>query len=183
VGGSTGSGGLASAEVYTPATEAIAASWTATPALNEGRLEHTATLLPDGRVLVAGGSKITLDSNATNTAETYSPSSNSWALAGSLATARHSHIAVLLTSGQVLVAGGIDTTSLASAELYDQGSDAWTSTGEMTVGRQHATVSLIRRGEVLVAGGLSFGEHLRSAEIYSPSRGRSSHRLRSSNSP
>jgi len=86
----------------------------------EARGGHTATLLPDGRVLVAGGSPdsvlagggplLTLAS-----AELYDPIRRSWTAAASMDESRFGFAAVLLEDGTVLVAGGWP----ASAELYD----------------------------------------------------------------
>src|SRR5439155_18691098 len=92
-------------------------SWTATGSLNIARYFHTATLLQNGMVLVAGG----IDSNgiASASAVLYNPASGTWTATGSLNTGRDSHTATLLQSGMVLVPGGINNLmASASAELY-----------------------------------------------------------------
>ena len=95
-------------------------SWTTTGRLTIARFDHTATLLPDGKVLVAGGQGRPGDLASS---ELYDPATRTWMSTGSLATDRFSHTATLLPNGKVLVAGGEDTSfmSLASSELYDVG--------------------------------------------------------------
>jgi hypothetical protein len=83
------------------------------------RFAHTATLLHDGRVLVAGGEE--MDVSVIQSAELYDPASGVWSLTGSLSTARAFHTATLLHNGQVLVAGGFFIgTPLVTAELYSR---------------------------------------------------------------
>ena len=164
-----GSTPLTSAELFNPASE----TWTNTSALTTGRDMHTATLLPNGQVLVAGGYGLYGSMAST---ELYAPASRTWTMGGALATARYGHTATLLANGQVLVAGGYDdesaTNFIASAELYDASRATWTATGALTVGRWYHTATLLANGKVLVAGGVSINGDLTSTELYDPATGR-----------
>src|SRR5439155_191026 len=125
-------------------------SWAVTDSLSTARYLHTATLLPNGMALVAGG----LDSNfnASASAELYDPVSGSWTFTGNLNTARTVKNATLLTNGMVLVAAGSTNSGiLASAELYDPVSGSWTLTGSLNNGRSANTATLLPDGKVLVA--------------------------------
>jgi WD40 repeat protein len=139
-----------------------------TGSLTQAREGQTATLLPNGKVLVADGSS----SGALVSAELYDPASGTWTATGSLGTARYDPTATLLPNGKVLVAGGFNFSgSLASAELYDSASGTWTATGNLATARYSHTATLLPNGKVLVAGGSSNGSVLASAELYDPASG------------
>ncbi len=133
------------------------------------RYGHTATLLPNGKVLVAGGQTA---GPITNLCELYDPATGSWTNTGPMITARNAHAATLLPNGKVLVMGGKTpgpTTNLC--ELYDPATGTWTNTGAMSVGRQFLTATLLPDGKVLAAGGISQTAYLSSSEIYNPING------------
>src|SRR5207302_1098962 len=142
-------------------------TWSETGSLITARAQHTATLLPNGKVLVTGG---TNNCCVFASAELYDPAAGSWTATGSLATARDHHTATLLPDGKVLVAGGYggDGAYLASAELYDPASGTWAATGSLANKRYVHTATLLPNGKVLVAGGHDGNGHLASAELYEP---------------
>jgi N-acetylneuraminic acid mutarotase len=163
-GGGNTTGSLNSAELYNPAT----GKWTFTGSMTTARRAHTATLLPNGEVLVAGGIVSVSNTGVTSTtatAELYNPSTGKWTPTGSLSTARYSQGMALLPNGQALVAGGYNPASglLASAELYDPSVGGWKTTGSMNVPRSTQAV-VLSSGQVLMAAGDGSG---RTAEIYS----------------
>lgn len=143
----------------------------------QARAFHTATLLADGRVLVAGGETNGTFASAIGSAELYDAASRSWSTTGSLISSRTYHTATLLPSGKVLVAGGQNSSGdLASAELYDPATGTSTPTGSLSVPRRWHTATLLPSGKVLVAGGLQFGSGASynvhsSVELYDPVTG------------
>ena len=153
-----------------PAAQAAPFTFGYTGSLNTGRAQHTASLLPNGKVLVAGGQGI---SNRPTSTELYNPASGTWTVTGSLHSARVNHTATLLSNGMVLVAGGygISSNPLTSAELYDPASGTWTATGSLHSARYSHTARLLPNGMVLVAGGYNNSVVLSSAELYDPASG------------
>jgi WD40 repeat protein len=144
-------------------------AFTNTGSLATARAYHTATLLPNGKVLAVGGGDAA--HRALANAELYDPASGNWTATGSLTTARDSHTATLLCSGKVLVVGGFDgSDALASAELYDPASGSWMAAGTLANARYFHTATLLPNGKVLVAGGAGNG-YLPSAELYDPVSG------------
>jgi hypothetical protein len=133
------------------ASTAVAQSsgtWALTGSLNTARAVHTATLLPNGQVLVAGGENTT---GILASAELYNPSTGKWTETGSMSTPRINHQATLLANGQVLVSGGHSSTgALASAELFNPSTGQWTTTGSMTAPRTGHSALLLGNGQVLV---------------------------------
>jgi N-acetylneuraminic acid mutarotase len=126
--------------------------WSQASAMLSSRYDHTATLLPNGKVLVVGGYG---GGGMLASAEIYSPDTDSWASAADMSVARYKHAATLLKNGKVLVTGGYNGAYLASAEIYDPENDVWISVGSMSVTRSAHTATLLPNGNVLVAGGFS----------------------------
>jgi N-acetylneuraminic acid mutarotase len=153
-------------------------TWSPTGSMVVARSRHTATRLPDGRVLVVGGITGSPTNIATTpTAEIYDPAVGIWSQTGSLITPRSRHAAVLLGNGKVLVAGGRDNgLATATAELFDFSTGSWSLTGSLNVPRDFHTATLLADGRVLVAGGISGGDGRdnpleKTAEIYDPVTG------------
>jgi hypothetical protein len=142
----------------------------------EARFDHTATLLPDGKVLIAAG----MERNGVidPTAEVYDPHTKQFVSAGKMQTPRGWGVtATLLPEGKVLLAGGASASYcgvscyLANTELYDPISRTFSLTGDMTGPRAGASSILLQNGDVLIVGGNeeSGSEKAATAELYHPS--------------
>jgi Galactose oxidase, central domain len=158
---------LATAELYDP----ITGKFTATGSMTTAREGHTATLLKNGKVLVTGGHKDRREAMTVfSSAELYDPASGRFTATGDMTIIRHKHAAVLLSDGNVLIAGGSDKRDsrgqYASAEIYDSAKGIFRSAGNMNSARYKlasATV-LLKDGKALIAGGSS------RLEVYDPSK-------------
>lgn len=149
-----------SAEVYDPATD----TWTATGALQTRRALHSATLLADGRVLVAGGRTCTGPPPATcdftfrtATAELYDPATGTWAPTGSLNALRHTTSATVLADGRVLVPAGFSAPDPhdtdRTADVYDPAAGTWSLTGDLNRSRARQGAMTLPDGTALVGPG------------------------------
>jgi hypothetical protein len=153
--------------------------------LTTQRMFHTATLLANGKVLVAGGWALLAGWPVWASAELYDHSTQTFSPTGSMSIARSGHTATLLPDGRVLIVGGqtkvaVDLASavpsLASAEIYDPIAGTFTPTGAMTTGRANHTATLLANGKVLITGGMTYDSmgnepFLASAELYDPATG------------
>ena len=173
---------ISTAELYDPATDTFTAT---TGNMTAARASHTATRLNDGTVLVAGGGVIFFNGvghtsiMSLSSAEIFNPNTGTFtATAGPMAMPRESHVAALLSSGKVLIAGGSDgalginmpaTTVYASSEVYDPSTGHFTAAGSMNAARDLFTATLLNTGKVLVAGGVNTTASLQSADLYDPS--------------
>jgi hypothetical protein len=139
-------------------------SWAAATNMNSVRAGHTATILTDGRVLVAGGG------NAS--AEIYDPARATWTLTAPMNVSRGDHAAVRLGDGRVIVVAG-NPYDAASAEIYNPATNTWVLTGSLNVPRNYPTAVLLNTGQVLVVGGQNpgTGEAIGAAELLNPSTG------------
>jgi hypothetical protein len=147
---------------------------TALPDLQHARAAHTATRLPDGRVLVIGGCT-TSGCGGTPLgirAEVFDPRTRSFAAGPALAQARVGHTATGLADGRVLVVGGWPDEGrppMATAEIYDPQSGRFAPAGSMAVARGGHTASRLADGRVLIVGGQDGSAILATAEIFDPS--------------
>jgi N-acetylneuraminic acid mutarotase len=153
---------LAGAELFDPKTGV----WSSAGSLSVARFGHTATVLPNGEVLVTGGCTASNCGAGTPESELYNPASNTWSTTGNLNTARSYQTAVLLKTGKVLAIGGAG--SITSCELYDPSKGTWSYAASTNAGRYLNTTTLLTDGKVLVTGGANGRFPIISAELYDP---------------
>jgi N-acetylneuraminic acid mutarotase len=170
---------FSSAELYNSATN----SWNSVGSMSTARYQHTASLLGNGEVLVAGGNDINGTCSCTtfvSSADLYNPATNIFTATGTLNVARYAHTATVLQDGTVLVVGGFGGPTstlqsgggvLASAEIYNPAAGTWTVTSSMTTARMSHTASLLPSGEVLVSGGTTGSATTATAEVFNPGTG------------
>ncbi|MBI4265749.1 MAG: Ig-like domain repeat protein, partial [Acidobacteria bacterium] len=156
----------ATAELYDPA----ASLFLSTGHLSTPRYSHTATLLNDGTVLLAGGNGEGLE--VLSGAEIYDPATGQFLPTGGLSVPRVFHTSTLLNDGRVLIVGGTDVSDgsqiLSSAEIYDPTTGTFTTTtGDLATARYAHSATLLSDGRVLITGGYG-GTSLASAELYDP---------------
>jgi len=150
----TTGGDLKAAELYDPLTM----SFTPVAPMNQGRSQHTATLLNDGKVLLAAGRK---GGDETDTAELYDPATALFSFTGSLRLKRKRHRASLLLDGTVLVSGGATLQNAHGSgeeptdtvELFHPTTGTFTRVGKMHYGRDEHESTLLADGTVLMSGG------------------------------
>ena len=140
-------------------------TFVSTGTLNTPRIGHTATLLNDGRVLVAGGSRSF--EAPINSAELYDPKAGTFSPTANMIISRNGHTATSLLDGRVLITGGYTVGDFgASAELYDPVTGAFTLTGSMHEARVYHAATLLSTGKVLISGSDD-----RILELYDPTTG------------
>src|SRR5208283_2070947 len=113
---------------------------------------QTASLMPNGQVLLTGG----FNGSVSSSAGLYDPATDTWTATGSMTTNRCNHTATLLSNGRVLVVGGFgknQSSVLSSSELYDPSAEMWTATTSLNTQRYGHTASFLADGKVLVTGG------------------------------
>lgn len=160
------------AAAQSSAEVADAGSLVSAGTMHSARAAHTATVLPDGRVLLAGG--LTDDETTLGDTEMYDPAAEAFTRTGPMHTPRQSHTATLLSNGKVLLTGGYDVRGdyLASAELYDPTSGTFAPAGSMQSARaNHIAVRLLDDRVLLVGGAGTGWTFLSSAEVYDPATG------------
>ena len=154
------------------ATAQSTGTFAPTGSMTIARSLHSATLLPNGQVLVAGGTSSAKGDLAS--AELYDPGTGTFRPAGTMTTARRLHSATLLPGGRVLIVGGdVNGAALASAELFDPATGIFSATGSLLTARSGHAAILLATGNVLVVGGYGTRAYpeVAPAEIYDPISG------------
>jgi len=175
-----GGAAVASAELYDPGT----GSFTMTGGMHTDRAQHSATLLANGKVLIAGGWNGHRADAADDPpwdplyTELFDPSSRTFVISASMSTTRIEPRAVRLTDGKVLLLGGIpnpqnihESLNPRYAELYDPAANAFAPLGNLSMSRGSYTATVLQSGRVLLAGGQLLGLSVSTTELLDPSTG------------
>jgi hypothetical protein len=159
-----------------------AGSVVSTGTMSVDRMYHTATLLPDGRVLFAGAFRLAPASlPVANTAELYDPVRGATVPTGNMAAPHWGHTATVLPDGKVLIAGGLASQNSGegyeflstvgrTAEIYDPATGTFTHTGNLNAPRASHAAVLLNSGKVLLVGGVNRGSDGPMAELYDPAQ-------------
>jgi hypothetical protein len=167
-GGGDGRAALASAEIFRSDAVSDLAAIRRVRAMRSTRLDHAATILADGRVLVCGGEQRG-DEAVIDSAELFDLRTGAFEATGSMNSRRQLHTASLLPGGMVLVAGGWDgERSLASAEGYEPASGRFVRLGSMLQPRESHTATMLGDGKILLVGGDSKGRPIGTADLFDP---------------
>jgi N-acetylneuraminic acid mutarotase len=152
---------LRSCELYDP----VADQWVLTDSMSVRRKDHTATLLPNGNVLVVGGHyAITYPYDTyLMSCELFNANTESWTVTDSLSTPLAGQRSVILSNGNILVAGGYYAIHIS--ELFNPVSMTWSTTGSLRVGRNDHSVTLLPNGNVLAVGDQTKNNR---CELYNP---------------
>jgi uncharacterized delta-60 repeat protein len=161
--GTNTAGWVNTAELFDP----ILRTWSSVGQLATARYDHTATLLPNGKVLAAGGRGVVAP---LNDGEVFNPATGTWTVSANKTASAHSaHDAVLLPSGKVLMIGGSNDATQGKAESYDPATNRWTSMQGMIQGRTQPEAVLLATGKVLITGGrASSSTTMGNPELYDP---------------
>ena len=164
---------ISSQDAILTLSKVYAGLFEATGSLKAARVGHTATLLADGRVLIAGGAYLpsgTTNFSQLDSLELYDPATGGFTPAGHMQSARSGHTSTLLGNGKVLIAGGAGNSVFVGAELYDPTSGTCSPTGDLVTPRASHTATLLPDGRVLIVGGAGISI-LTGAECYDPASG------------
>jgi hypothetical protein len=166
-----GSGGTptSGAELFNPAT----GTFQSAGAVVLRRTSHSATLLPDGRVVIIGGIPSGVPNAVTNLVEVYNPATATFSVMGNILQPRRSHTATLLPDGRILVAGGWPggiavPPAIAAMEIFDPFTGTSEYIGDMAARRADHRVTALANGQLIITGGRSEGPFLRTAEVFDP---------------
>lgn len=161
----------AASGIVNTGSASVAGTLVTTSTMSTPRAAHTATLLADGRVLIAGGFKT--GGSSLNDVEVFVPARNRFESIVPMSSSRAGHTATRLSDGRVLIAGGFDGTYLDTTEIFDPKTGRFSPGPRLTTPRSEHTATMLKDGKILICGGVGTGwTFLASAEIYDPAANR-----------